>query len=441
MKKIFTICMMLIAGFVTMSAQQYTDRILVHETTGQVTGFLAERVDSISFPSVEGRVAADVEILSNTEDGLTINITRTEACTHYQFTVLSESVVNWYSGDYLAAYIKQSNANSYNTDFNNATVSGLEVTPGAKYYVATLGYDMFGVPCEVSTAQFTAPVPGLVGNPKVETTVVSTGLKEFTLHFTPNEDVAEYYFVSGEAGSIQSQYNMFAAWMGFTCMSDLIKGWGIAQDQEYEYTYTNMNPGTEYEVFVQPVDVNGTYADYDVITVSTDALGGTGEAKVDVTVGEYGMTDGWWDDEASAYVSKPSLFITFTPNSEAACYRYNVVLKSYYDEQTDMFMDDLMSEPPMPSMVGWFQYDALTTDFQIDPQVEYVILAAAKNANGEWGPATVIEGVTPALDAASAPSAKVTERKRHNFKVNTTTPGFVPANIGAKNEGVKLVQK
>lgn len=442
MKKFFTICMMLIAGFATMSAQQYSDRILVHQTSGQVTGFLAERVDSLSFPQVEGRVAADVEIVSNTEEALTINITRTQACAGFMFTVISESYVNWYKGDVLVEYVKQSATNTYRQDFTNAAVSGMELTPGSTYYIATLGLDMYDIPCELVLVPFVAPTPGLVGNPKVETTVTGTTKNTFSLHFVPNADTSEYYFVSGETGSIQSQYNMFAAWMGFTCMGDLIKGWGIAQDAEFDYTYTGMNPGTEYEVFVQPVDVNGTYANYDVVTVSTDAIGGTGEAKVDVTLGAYEMTDGWWDNDLATYVSKPSQMITFTPNADAACWRYVVALKANYDADPEGYNADVMSEPPMPSMVGWFQYDELTTDFQIDPETEYVIVTAAKNALGEWGPVSVINETTPALNVeAKAPQQKVDVRKQHNFKVNTTTPGRVPANLKKNPAGIQLIQK
>ena len=40
-------------------AQTNPNRVLVHEASGNVKGFLVERVDSMSFAKVEGRVAAD----------------------------------------------------------------------------------------------------------------------------------------------------------------------------------------------------------------------------------------------------------------------------------------------------------------------------------------------------------------------------------------------
>lgn len=447
MKKIFTICALLLAIFTSVSAQQYAERVIVHKTDNTYAGFLAERVDSISFPTIEGRVAADIVInsLDMDEETMNISVTRSEVCESFKLALITEADYNWYNvGDYLATYIDRSTTNQYYQDFPEAILSGITLTPGANYYLATLGFDKFNIPCSVSTVAFSTPAAEIEGTPAVETTVVSTGLKEFTLHFVPNEDCAEYSYVAGETGSIQSQYNMFAAWMGFTCFGDLVWSWGIHEKEESEYTYTDMNPNTEYEVFVQPKDINGNYGECETITVSTQAQGGTGEAKVEVTLGEYGITDGWWDSEAGAYVSKPSQFITFTPNSEASCYRYIVALASAYDNDAEGFNSDVTSEPPMPSMVGWFQYDPLTTDFQINPEVEYVIITAAKNANGEWGPVQVERHTTPSLDGVASPAqTKVSTRKIKNQKVvvNPNT-GMVPAMMNnAKIGGLKLTAK
>ena len=430
MKKIFTLGAMLLTT-ASLMAQQYSERVLVHKSDNTTVGFLAERVDSISFPSVEGRVAADVTVngIDMDEQTMNLTVTRTAACASFKLALLTSGDYNWYNrGDYLATYIDHSTTNQYYQDFPEAVLSGIELTPGATYYLATLGFDNYNIPCTVTAVEVNAPAAVIEGVPAVETTVVSTGLHEFTLHFVPNADCDSYYFVAGETGSIQSQYNMFAAWMGFTCFGDLVKGWGIKCTGEYEYTYNNMNPNTEYEVFVQPLDVNGNYGECETVVVSTQAQGGSGEAKVEVSLGEYGMTDGWWDDETQGYVSKPSQFITFTPNSEASCYRYIVALAEYYDADPEGYNGEVMSEPPMPSMVGWFQYDALTTDFQINPGVDYVIVTAAKNANDEWGPVQVERHTTPALDgAASAPQKNVAARKLNSHKVVVPGAGFVPA--------------
>ena len=44
---------------------------------------------------------------------------------------------------------------------------------------------------------------------------------------------------------------------------------------------------------------------------------------------------------------------------------------------------------------GWFQYEQLTTDYQIDPGLKCVAIASAKNILGEWGPVTELYFTTP----------------------------------------------
>jgi hypothetical protein len=44
---------------------------------------------------------------------------------------------------------------------------------------------------------------------------------------------------------------------------------------------------------------------------------------------------------------------------------------------------------------GWFQYETLTTDYQINPGLKCVAIAAAKNSLGEWGPVTELYFTTP----------------------------------------------
>ena len=83
MKKFYSLLIMAFVGMLAW-AQNNPNRVLVHETSGNVKGFLAERVDSISFAKVEGRVAADVvfnAFASGTEsDTLWVAITRTPQC-------------------------------------------------------------------------------------------------------------------------------------------------------------------------------------------------------------------------------------------------------------------------------------------------------------------------------------------------------------------------
>lgn len=64
-------------------AQTNPNRVLITDKTGNTRGYLAERIDSIWFAQIEGRIAAEIEFLGfktgDTGDTLNIAITRTLA--------------------------------------------------------------------------------------------------------------------------------------------------------------------------------------------------------------------------------------------------------------------------------------------------------------------------------------------------------------------------
>ena len=83
------------------------------------------------------------------------------------------------------------------------------------------------------------------------------------------------------------------------------------------------------------------------------------------------------------------------------------------------------------AMANWFLYGAVTTDYQVDPGKSIVILAAAKNVNGEWGKVNEVRYTTPANVSAmpSAEGRKIVERPRAAV---TDNAGRVPANAGRR---------
>ena len=151
-------------------------------------------------------------------------------------------------------------------------------------------------------------------------------------------------------------------------------------------------------------------APHTVFELTTKSLGGEGTAEVAITIGEYTLGE-WWDEEGNT-VMLPSQFITYTPNDQTSAYRFGVYLASNYDADAEAIKEELCSDPPMPTM-GWFFYEELTTDYQIDPNLDCVVIAAAKNANGEWGPVTEVRFTTPADMPSKSASKTIISR---NFK-------------------------
>ena len=67
MRKILSLCAAALFCLSSYS-QENANRMIVHESSKNIKGFLTERIDSITFARVEGRVAADVKILDVTLD-------------------------------------------------------------------------------------------------------------------------------------------------------------------------------------------------------------------------------------------------------------------------------------------------------------------------------------------------------------------------------------
>ena len=102
----------------------------------------------------------------------------------------------------------------------------------------------------------------------------------------------------------------------------------------------------------------------------------------------------WPNQETYEWELMPSQFFTFTPNDQTNAYRFDVMLEETYLSDIDGHQEDLCSDPFMPTD-GWFQYEQLTTDYQIDPGLKCVVIASAKNILGEWGPVTELYFTTP----------------------------------------------
>ncbi len=421
-------------------AQDHPDRMIVRDTLGQYKGFLVERVADVTFAKLEGKVVADLKLKEVTADKIYFTTEKSAACDYYKFNVIPATIANRLTSEaQAAAYIDQSSTQLYYEDFTNGEIGTETFKDMTDYVGITVGFDKYGIACGVSRAPFTTLRKPLVGNPKVTAVVDSLGQRAFKVKFTPNADVAGYATLAGKKGEIQKQYEQFAPMMGFSNFGEMVKGWGYQHTtEEATDTWKNQDPGTEYEVFVQAWDKNGTFADCDTLIVTTAKAGGPGAAAVSITLGDYKLQD--WEGE-----QKPSQFITFTPNDQSSCYRTYVTTAEDYDKDVEGINGYVRQDPPMP-IEGWFQYETITTDYQIDPNTSAVAVAAAKNSEGEWGEVSVLRFTTPAEVSASrgmgkwgaiSSTASITPRLRQSKA--TWQPGTAPAiNL---QRGVKLSGK
>lgn len=412
MKKILLVIAALLLSCGLYAQNTEINRLLLHGPSTK--GFIINNVDSLTFATVEGEVAADIELLSYDLETLTVAITRTASCEGFKIAFEPTVSIASMSDQHLAEYIDNNENEIYYQDFTGATMSGIEILPSTEYTIMTVGIDVYGVLCDVKKVGFTSPSAPILGNPEVATEIIELNQFGFTIKFTPNEDVSKYCVVAGAKGEMQSQYEMYAPTFGFSNIGEMIEMWGAPFTAEGSFEWEDLAPNTIYEVFIQAWDNNGVMAPYQVFEVTTEALGGEGTAEVTITPGEYKLAD-WWGEML------PSQFITYTPNDQVSAYRFAVYTAEQYDPDSEAIRQELCSEPPMP-MVGWFYHEEVTTDYQINPNTECVAIAAAKNINGEWGPVTELRFTTPADMPSKSASKTIKERKLNTNNSKGTVP-------------------
>lgn len=370
----------------------------VHNSNGIMDRYVIDDVDSLTFKNVEGKVAANVNIIDYSTTHVKFDITRTPSCKGFKLMCMDYYSILSLSSDDLSKYICEKTTETYYEDVEGVEIKDLTLDYNTEYAIVTVGLDEYDLPCDVVKARFVTRAENLVGNPEVAVEVTKNELNEdnfcnFTLKLTPNSETSKYSVFVASEGVTEYQFVMFKAMDGWGNIGDMIEDWGYDFGGNKLQQYTNETPGTLYEVYIQARDVNGTRAPYQVFKFRTQGLGGDGVAEVDIKLGEYVMAE-WINPETYELELKPSQFFTFTPNDQTNAYRFDVMLEDTYLNDMDEIQEELCSDPFMPTD-GWFQYEQLTTDFQIDPGLKCVAIAAAKNSNGEWGPVKELYFTTP----------------------------------------------
>lgn len=404
------------------------NRMLVVKPSGAFKAFNIDQVQEIKFANVEGRVACDVEYVSCTLSTVNFELYKDAGCESYLINVLPAVIVKQLeanpasAGDYLAMY----NSPQDNREGVDFQLQGLELEKDTEYAIVTVGIDKYDCYGDVCAAYFTTPGTPLVGNPNVTCTITAQSLTSITISFSANADVKGFAAVAGPKGELQSQYEKFAPMMGFTNIGQMVKGWGINFNGNgtYSHTWEDLDPNTEYEIYVQAWDKNDTFAPLQIVNAKTESKGGEGVATVEISAGDYVLAQ--WDDKML-----PSQFFNFTPNDQTWRYRFGVYETAEYEANRAEIIDYIQSEPEM-AMAYWWWYEPFSTDFQINPNTEVVVVASAQNAKGEWGPVNEFKYTTPASGEDFTPAkvsrgiAKVATRfspiqRENNGMVRTRT--------------------
>lgn len=152
MKKIFATLLLALTTMAA-SAQDNPNRLIIQPKQGNPSGYLVERLDSVYFTKINGRVAADINLQGYTTgatgDTLRLAVTKTPECQAYRIACVPASMANALTSDavvaqYFDLYV---GGDKFTEDFTNAVMTnmGIEFKPNSDYSVITMGYDKYGI--------------------------------------------------------------------------------------------------------------------------------------------------------------------------------------------------------------------------------------------------------------------------------------------------------
>lgn len=428
MKKLFSLIIMCLIGTMSLFAQTNPNRVIITEKSGNVKSFLAERIDSIWFTKVEGRIAAEIEYLGyvegggeNGEDIIQIAVTRTAGCQAFRIDCMPKNRADMLGTEAnIASYLESENSEMYWQDFTQANMSGYEFSPDTEYSIVTVGYDQYGTACGAEKVDFRTPKKELVGDCSIEYEVTDITPYEITIKFTPASGVAGYAACLFGEGQAEEQFQQFGPMFGFINMGDMIRSFGFNDTGAATHTWENNDPGTNYEIYVQPWDVNGTYADMIVIPVTTKKIGGEGVAEMTIEIGDFG------GDATTGYYQ----VVTYTPNDQVSMHRDIIIEKNSENAENEEYIKELLMGD-MPGDPEWNQYGVDVAYWTADPETEYIAYSMGMNINDEWGPLAKKVFKTPADTGKAAQKAKaVNGRPSRIVKQTTTGKAIIPGTAG-----------
>ncbi len=406
MKKLAILSLALVS--LTASAQTTTPNRMLVKQGYDTKAFAISNVDEINFATVEGEIKATLEFkeYSKTDDKemVKVAVTKSASCMSYDIAIIPASTAKAYDDATMAKYFERLNTTRFYDDFTDAEMTGFDpLKSNTDYTVVTLGYDQYGVAGSTSRVDFKTPKQETVGTPSVTWTIDETTGSSFTLTVTPNEDTKEFYWCQFDKGGAQAQFEQWGPMMGYANMEEMIKGFSwYSHTGVTSNTWDGLQPNTEYEVYVLPVDVNGVYGDMVIIPVKTAKLGGEGVAQVTITAGEVS------GDATNGYY----LPVTYTPNDQTSIHHDLLVSADFFEKNN--YTEEQLAEA-MKADSNPFGYDPYWNYVGVDeatwgctPGETYYAYSIAMNANGEYGSLAKLEikTVAPSAAPAKAPKSK-----------------------------------
>lgn len=223
---------------------------------------------------------------------------------------------------------------------------------------------------------------------------------EISIKVTPNDSVMDYRLIILEEDEMPVQLEQFGPMFGIYDTLSYVQAFGAECEGVHEHTFTKMNPNTKWELFVLPRDLHGETAPLQIFTTTTKSLGGSGEAKIAITVGEY-----------TSYINENGelqcvQYVSVVPNDQCALYRYMLITQDAYNcdtldwgEKGVLDYLKLDNNPAYPAEMQdpyWNLYAPAEDGWFVVPSTEYYVFGIGKNLDGVYGSLVREEFTTPA---------------------------------------------
>ena len=412
MKKFFTLILCAVACLSVYAQNTDLNRLIIRDKGGYIHPYAINNLDSMFFYQIDGRAAADVVVKGvtlkdgeNCEDTITLSVIRSESCKTFKIACVKKSIADVITNDAICAgYFDQIKSNVFDQDFTNAKMTGFDfpLLPKTEYAIVTLGYDEIGTACEMAKTYFTTPALEIKGTPEVKYDITDVQPFSVSVTFKPNSDVGGYAVCLFGKGLAEQQFKMFGPMMNLASIGEMVKVWGYQgkAGKDSTFVWKDETPNTEYEIYVQPWDKNGTLTDYFMIPVTTAKIGGEGVAESTIAFGDYkkNTENNQWYQE-----------VTITQNDQCAGHVVNLYTEEDWSKGEDAVRQSMIDDQAL--QYYYFKYGNETTGLFAEPETTYYVAVLSKNANNEWGPLVSKKFTTP----------KVTDElsKRHNMKAAT----------------------
>ena len=442
--KYITALLLLGAGMSAMAQTEEAapNRLLIIDNNGNMSGgFSTEYIHDIRFATVEGPVLAEVNILKvESNEKVFVTIVRTPACESFSFSVLPSSMAMPLSDEALISYVESYGTDRYYQDFTSGetAITGINLDYSTNYCVVTVGYDQYGIAAGVYRAEFMTPDPEIIGVPHVDAKFDEITNTSFTITFTPNADVLEYYPVAfnGGEGQAMRDFQSYGGMMGYANVNEMLAAftWNNPRVGVTTITWEDMYPGTDYEIAIAVKDLDGNFTpEYQSVLLSTLSNGGSGAAYVDIDFGDYYFSE-WVDNNTSEVYILGTQEVVFYPNDNTNRYRWDGYLASEYDQWSNEINADLCSEPPY-NIAGWWYFEPYFDELQLNPNTAYAIIAAGQNSANVWGEVNVARITTPDVTAPASNLKKALPSK--DGKVMSRIISKKVKNIETAQKGAK----